>query len=76
MAGWEVRPDKTVISTRQTYIHTINGNIDDISTCLGTGKHTSNSDTGGIVRVNVNRQVRVSLSDSTNQSIISLYQLD
>jgi hypothetical protein len=72
MAGWEVRPDRTVISTRQTHIRTINGDIDDIGTCLGTGKHTSDSDTGGIVRVYMDRQVGMSLSDSTNQPIVSL----
>jgi hypothetical protein len=76
MAGWEVRPDRTVISTRSRLKRTINGDIDDIGTRFGTGKHTSNSNTGGIVRVNVDRQVGVSLSDSTNQPIISLYQLD
>ena len=75
MAGWEVRPDKTVVSTRQTHIRTINGDIDNIGTGLGTGKHTSNSNTGGIVRVNVDRQVGVSLSDSTNQPSISFCQL-
>jgi hypothetical protein len=51
--------------------HTINGDVDDIGTGLGTGEHTSNSDTSGIVRVNVDREVGVGLSNSANQPTIS-----
>ena len=75
MAGWDVRPDRTEVSTYRIVgkrmRHTINGNINDIGAGFGTGKHTTHGDTGGIVRVNVDGQVRVSLSDSPDQPIIS-----
>lgn len=70
MAGCEVRPERTVLSVKglETGLElTIDGDIDDISTSLSTGEHTANGDTGSVVRVDVDGEVRVGLSDSANE---------
>ena len=71
MAGCEVKPDRTAVSSSVTRGRTINGDIDNIGTGLGTGEHTSNGDTGGVVRVDVDGEVGVGFSDSTNQPVMS-----
>jgi len=45
----------------------INSNIYNIRTSLGSSQHARGGDTSRIVRVNVNGQVGVSLSDSSNE---------
>jgi hypothetical protein len=70
MAGCEVRPERTVLSVNGLDAGielTIDGDINDICTSLGTGEHTANGDTGSVVRVDVNGKVRVGLSDSANE---------
>lgn len=46
---------------------TVNGDIDNIGTSLGTGEHTAHCDTSSIVRVHVDGKIRVSLSNSANE---------
>ena len=47
---------------------TVNGDVDDISTGGSSGQHTSSRDTCRIVRVHVDRKVRVLLPDGTDES--------
>lgn len=49
---------------------TINGNVDDVGAGLSSGQHGRDGDTGRVVRVDVDRQVRVGLSDRANQPVI------
>jgi len=46
---------------------TVDSNINDIGSSGGTGEHGSSSDTGGVVGVNMDGKVGVSLSDSSNE---------
>ena len=47
--------------------HAVDGSINDIGTRLGTGQHTSDSNTSRIVGVNVDRQVRILGADGAHE---------
>lgn len=75
MAGCEVKPDKTgqrkrsqpQFENERDLLPTVNGDIDNIGSGSSACEHACSGDTGSVVGVDVDRQIRVSLSDSANQ---------
>lgn len=46
---------------------TVNGNVNDVGASLGGSDHARRGDTGGVVRVHVDREVGVSLADRADE---------
>jgi hypothetical protein len=46
---------------------TVNGNVNDVGASLGGSDHARRGDTGGVVRVHVDREVRVGLADRADE---------
>ena len=71
MEGWEVNPDMPYSSVSPnfpkfiTWILTVNGDINDVSTSCCRSKHTGGSNSGSVMGVNVDWDVGILFPDST-----------
>jgi hypothetical protein len=48
---------------------TVNSNIHNIRPCSRSGEHCRSGDAGGIVRVDVDRKIRILLTDCADQTV-------
>ena len=74
MGGWEVKPDMPEGSQRDREMWwsrrlTVDSNIHHIRPRSSSSEHRCGRDTGSVVRVNVDREVRMLLTNCTDQPV-------
>ena len=73
MGGCEVKPDipdgSQRVSKRGSKPPTVNSDIYNVRPCSRSGEHRRSRDTGGIVRMDVDREVRILLADRADQTV-------
>ena len=73
MEGWEVNPDMPYSSVSPnfpkfiTWLLTVNGDINNVSTSCCCSKQTGGSNSSGVMGVNVDHDVGILFPDSTNE---------